>query len=148
MENADASFEQALRQAQELGYAEADPTDDVEGYDARAKLAILCAVALQAEVQPKDILTKPITLVGAVDFAHAKRLGCTIRQISQAQWDRQGGVLRVAVRPALVRTSSCSAAAMAAKRSFQGMARAEARRPSPSCRILPRSRGRIRSVIS
>jgi homoserine dehydrogenase len=109
MENAGASFDDALRQAQELGYAEADPTDDVDGYDARAKLAILCAVALQAEVQPQDILTKPITLVGAVDFAHARRLACTIRQISQAQWDRQGGVLRVAVRPALVPVESALA---------------------------------------
>jgi homoserine dehydrogenase len=109
MENAGASFEDALRQAQELGYAEADPTDDVEGYDARAKLAILCAVALQAEVQPQDIQTKPITLVGAVDFAHARRLGCTIRQISQAQWDREGGFLRVAVRPALVPMDSALA---------------------------------------
>jgi homoserine dehydrogenase len=109
MENAGASFDDALRQAQEHGYAEADPTDDVEGYDARAKLAILCAVALQADVQPRDIATKPITLVDAVDFAHARRLGCTIRQVSQAQWDREGGCLRVAVRPALVPVDSALA---------------------------------------
>ncbi len=109
MESAGASFADALRQAQELGFAEADPTDDVEGYDARAKLAILCAVALQADVQPRDIATKPITLVDAVDFAHARRLGCTIRQVSQAQWDREGGTLRVAVRPSLVPIDSALA---------------------------------------
>jgi homoserine dehydrogenase len=113
MEGDGAAFEDALRQAQERGYAEADPTDDVEGYDARAKLAILCAVALQADVQPRDIATKPITLVDAVDFAHARRLGCTIRQISEAQWDRDGGgCLRVAVRPALVPLDSALARVM------------------------------------
>ena len=109
MENAGASFGDALTQAQELGYAEADPTDDVEGYDARAKLAILCAVALHAEVHPLDIATKPITVIDAVDFAHARRLGSTIRQVSQAQWDREGGCLRVAVRPALVPVDSALA---------------------------------------
>ena len=109
MESAGASFSDALAQAQARGFAEADPTDDVEGYDARAKLAILCAVALQADVPPGDIATKPITLVDAVDFAHARRLGCTIRQVSQAQWDREGGCLRVAVRPALVPIDSALA---------------------------------------
>ena len=109
MEHGGASFGDALQRAQELGFAEADPTDDVEGYDARAKLAILCAVALQAEVNPEDIATKSIAMVDAVDFAHAKRLGCTIRQVSQAQWDREGGCLRVAVRPALVPSESALA---------------------------------------
>ena len=52
MESAGATFADALATAQELGYAEADPTDDVEGYDARAKLAILCAVGLRVQVVP------------------------------------------------------------------------------------------------
>ncbi len=101
MADGGASFGDALRQAQELGYAEADPTDDVDGYDARAKLAILCAAALRADVQPERIQTRSITGVAPVDFAHARQLGCTIRQVSQAEWDHQGW-LHAAVRPMLV----------------------------------------------
>ena len=101
MADGGAAFGDALRQAQELGYAEADPTDDVEGYDARAKLAILCAAALRADVQPERIATRSITVVEAVDFAHARQLGCTIRQVSHAEWDHQGW-LHAAVRPTLV----------------------------------------------
>jgi homoserine dehydrogenase len=66
-------------------------------------------VALHAEVHPPDLATKPITVIDAVDFAHARRLGSTIRQVSQAQWDREGGCLRVAVRPALVPVDSALA---------------------------------------
>ena len=101
MANGDASFDDALRQAQVLGYAEADPTDDVEGYDARAKLAILCAAALRADVRPQRIAARSIRVVEAVDFAHARRLGCTIRQVSHAEGDEHGG-LQATVRPTLV----------------------------------------------
>lgn len=102
-----ASFADALGQAQSLGFAEADPTDDVQGFDARAKLAILCAAALRADVRPTDIATRAITSVDAVDFAHAHQLGCTIRQVSHAEWaDASGRMLHAAVRPALVRRDS------------------------------------------
>jgi homoserine dehydrogenase len=103
-----AAFGDALQQAQALGYAEADPTDDVEGYDARAKLAILCAVALRADVQPERIGTRSIAVVEAVDFEHARQLGCTIRQVSHAEWDQQGWV-HAAVRPTLVPCDSALA---------------------------------------
>jgi homoserine dehydrogenase len=103
MEDRGAAFEGALAQAQALGFAEADPTDDVEGYDARAKLAILCVAALRAQVAPADIPTRSITLVDAVDFAHARQLGCAIRQVSQAEWAPDApDCLRAFVRPALV----------------------------------------------
>jgi homoserine dehydrogenase len=108
MADGGAAFGDALRQAQELGYAEADPTDDVEGYDARAKLAILCAAALRADVQPERIAARSITVVEAVDFAHARQLGGTIRQVSHAQWDHQGW-LHAAVRPTLVPRDSALA---------------------------------------
>jgi homoserine dehydrogenase len=108
MADGGAPFGDALRQAQELGYAEADPADDVEGYDARAKLAILCVVALRADVQPQQIATRPITMVDAVDFAHARQLGCTIRQVSHAEWDQQA-CLHAAVRPTLVPRESALA---------------------------------------
>jgi len=112
MDEKGASFPDALAEAQSLGFAEADPTDDVEGFDARAKLAILCASALRADVRPAEIPTRPITSVGAVDFAHARQLGCTIRQVSHAEWaDVPGGTLHAAVRPALVPRESSIARA-------------------------------------
>jgi homoserine dehydrogenase len=108
MADAGVAFSQALHTAQELGYAEADPADDVEGFDARAKLAILCTAALRADVRPEQIATRPITSIDAVDFDHARQLGCTIRQVSHAEWDGQG-CLHAAVRPALVSRESALA---------------------------------------
>lgn len=103
MESRGAAFADALATAQALGFAEADPTDDVEGFDARAKLAILCATALRAQVAPELIAARSLTIVDAVDFAHARQLGCTIRQVSQAAWDAsERGVLHASVRPSLV----------------------------------------------
>ncbi len=107
MEQAGAAFADALKRAQELGFAEADPTDDVEGYDARAKLAILCTVGLRVPVAPEAISCRPITLVDAVDFRYAGELGCTIRQISQAAIDgNTAGHIIASVRPSLVPKSS------------------------------------------
>src|SRR5579872_3415958 len=78
-------FDAALKQAQELGYAEADPTDDIAGYDTRAKLAILARVALGAELSVDDILCTSIATVAPVDFEYAREIECTIRQIGQAE---------------------------------------------------------------
>ena len=72
----------ARRQAQRLGYAEADPTNDVEGYDARAKLVILTQAGLHLRVNNEQIPCRPISLIEAVDFAYVRELNCTIRQIS------------------------------------------------------------------
>jgi homoserine dehydrogenase len=94
----------ALAEAQRLGYAEADPTEDVAGYDARAKLSILMRLALRAQVHPEDIQTCPITDVTAIDFSYAKDLNCTIRQIARAE--RVEGHLAATVRPMLVPLSS------------------------------------------
>jgi homoserine dehydrogenase len=94
------TFATALRQAQQAGFAEADPTDDVEGYDARAKLTILARVALGTQVRPTDIACRTISAVEAVDFLYAHQLGCTIRQISRAEV--HGKKLLAAVSPALV----------------------------------------------
>ncbi len=116
MESAGATFDDALARAQQLGFAEADPTDDVEGYDAGAKLAILCAVGLRVQVAPGDIACRPITLVDAVDFQYADQLHCTIRQISQAELD-PGDPTRVvaSVRPSLVPRRSMLARAEGSK---------------------------------
>jgi homoserine dehydrogenase len=82
---AGAEFADALREAQVLGYAEADPTEDVAGYDARAKLAILSRIALGAQIHPEDVPAGSIVPIAAIDFAYAHELRCTIRQISRAQ---------------------------------------------------------------
>jgi homoserine dehydrogenase len=107
MESEGATFDEALARAQQLGFAEADPTDDVEGYDARAKLAILCAVGLKHQVVPDAIACRPVTVVDAVDFEYAGQLACTIRQVSMAALDeaRPGRVV-ASVRPSLVLRSS------------------------------------------
>ena len=107
MEATGASFESALKEAQELGYAETDPTNDVEGYDARAKLVILAQAGLRVRLQSEQIPCWPISAVQAVDFAYARELSCTIRQISLAQKVTEDGLsVRGFVRPALVPVSS------------------------------------------
>jgi homoserine dehydrogenase len=98
------SFATALAEAQKLGFAEADPTDDVDGLDARAKLAILARVGLHGNVDPTSIACRSISSIETVDFDYAKQLLCTIRQISWAELD--GQQLFATVRPALVALSS------------------------------------------
>jgi len=116
METHGASFESALKEAQRLGYAEADPTADVEGYDARAKLVILTQAGLHLRVKNEQIPCRPISLVEAVDFAYVPELNCTIRQISCAQKDTSSGLrLFAAVQPALVPLSSLTAHAEGSK---------------------------------
>ena len=80
-----AEYSAVLAEAQAKGYAEADPTEDVGGFDARAKLAILMRLALRVVVDPEEIVPQSITAVSAVDFSYAKVLGCTIRQVARAQ---------------------------------------------------------------
>ena len=82
---AGADYPAVLREAQRLGYAEADPSADVDGHDARAKLCILTRLALQAELTLNEVPAQTISGVSAIDFAYAKELGCTIRQVSRAE---------------------------------------------------------------
>jgi homoserine dehydrogenase len=99
-----AEFEPTLRRAQELGYAEANPTEDVDGFDARAKLVILSRIGLRMEVLPEEVNCRTIRDVSAIDFAYAKDLNCTIRQISRAEVREQE--LLATVGPMLVPRSS------------------------------------------
>lgn len=99
-----AEYADVLKQAQAAGYAEADPTADVDGYDARAKLCILVRAAMQIGINPDEVPAQTIRTVSAVDFAYAKELGCTVRQIARAEL--RGGVLRARVAPMLVPKSS------------------------------------------
>jgi homoserine dehydrogenase len=99
-----AEYATVLADAQALGYAEADPTADVDGYDARAKLCILSRIAMHAELDPDAVATQTISVVEAIDFAYAKELGCTIRQVSRAQLE--GRVMHARVAPMLVPQTS------------------------------------------
>ena len=80
-----AAFAEVLADAQKLGYAEADPTEDVDGYDARAKLVILSRIALRSAVKVEAVTCRSITQVDAIDLTYARDLGCTIRQIAKAE---------------------------------------------------------------
>ena len=99
-----ANYGEVLANAQRAGYAEADPSADVDGLDARAKLCILARLALKAEIRPEDVPAQTIKHVGSVDFPYAKELGCTIRQVSRAQVD--GDLVRARVGPMLVPKTS------------------------------------------
>ena len=104
IESNGVSFATALLEAQKLGFAEADPTEDIDGLDARAKLAILARVGLHCNVKPGSIVARSISAIDTVDFEYANQLGCTIRQISWAEL--KGDELFAAVQPALVELSS------------------------------------------
>jgi homoserine dehydrogenase len=101
-----AEYAAVLADAQRLGYAEANPSADVDGFDARAKLCILSRIALHAELDPDAVATQTISTVEAVDFAYAKELGCTIRQVSRAQLDPKSRLVHARVAPMLVPLTS------------------------------------------
>ena len=85
IENARIPFSEALEEAQARGYAEADASEDLDGGDARAKLAILALAGLHARVEPETIRARSIRPVDAVDFDYAADLRCTIRQIARTE---------------------------------------------------------------
>jgi homoserine dehydrogenase len=99
-----AEFADVLKQAQAAGYAEVDPSADVDGYDARAKLCILVRAAMQVGVNPDEVPTQTMRTIAAVDFQYARELGCTVRQIAQAEL--LNGVLHARVGPMLVPKTS------------------------------------------
>ena len=114
MEAIGSSFQSALKEAQELGFAEADPSSDVDGIDARAKLVILTQAGLGLRVRAEQIMARPITTIASVDFMYARDLDCTIRQISLAEKvvspDAPHRVrLAGAVQPALIPSDSLMA---------------------------------------
>ena len=101
---AGAEYAAVLAEAQAKGYAEADPTEDVGGFDARSKLAILMRLALRVVVDPEEIVPQAITSISAVDFSYARDLNCTIRQIARAE--EQDGAVAAIVGPMLVDRNS------------------------------------------
>mgnify|MGYP003951340099 CR=1 FL=1 len=113
-----AEYNDVLKEAQELGFAEADPTADVEGHDVRAKIAILAKLAFGKTVAVKDIPCMGISQIASIDFEYANLLGCTIKLIGTAarlsQYGEHDGDLSVYVAPKLVPKSHLLASASGA----------------------------------
>ena len=115
METKGAGYEETLHIAQELGYAEADPTFDVEGIDAAQKLSLLSAIAFGQKPNENDVTTRGISDVAAIDFEFAEGFGAVIRLIARAEKkiiedassiSSSAGEIVQAVEPCLVRKSS------------------------------------------
>ena len=105
MDSTGADYSAALADASALGYAEADPTADVEGYDAAAKAAILASIAFHTRVTADDVYREGITKVTPADFVSARALGCTIKLLAICErLTTDEGLQRVSARvyPALV----------------------------------------------
>lgn len=112
IEKHSTEFEAVLAEAQRLGYAEADPSADVDGYDARYKLAILSALAFGEKITPSDIYTEGIRRISPIDFQYANRLRHTIRLLCTARQTPEGLIL--SVRPALLPQSTILASVQGA----------------------------------
>ncbi len=95
-----SSFAEALAEAQRLGYAEADPTADVDGYDAAAKCAILASIAFNSRVTNADVYREGISAVTAQDIADATRLGYVVKLLAIAELE--DGEISARVHPAMV----------------------------------------------
>jgi homoserine dehydrogenase len=97
-----ASYADALAGAQQLGYAEADPTADVEGLDASAKISIIASIAFGANVVAGDVYSEGITKITAADIAIAHRLGYAVKLVAIAELEKSSGSVSVRVHPAMV----------------------------------------------
>ena len=100
MDETGAGFAEALDEATALGYAEADPTADVEGFDAAAKAAILASLAFHTRVTAADVHREGITEVTAADVASAQAMGCVVKLLAIAE--RSGDAVGVRVHPAMI----------------------------------------------
>ena len=100
MDSAGTGFAAALAEAQALGYAEADPTADVQGFDAAAKAAILASIAFHTEVRLDQVYREGITEITAEDIASARALGCVIKLL--AICERADGGISARVYPAMI----------------------------------------------
>ena len=100
MDATGAGFDEALAEATTLGYAEADPTADVDGFDAAAKAAILAGLAFHTRVTAADVYREGIGEVTAADMASATAMDCTIKPL--AICERAGATVSVRVYPAMI----------------------------------------------
>lgn len=102
MDSTGAGYQEALDEATALGYAEADPTADVEGFDAAAKAAILAGIAFHTRVRLDDVYREGMTEVTAADFVSAKEMGCTIKLLAICERAEDGGSVTARVHPAMI----------------------------------------------
>ncbi len=104
MDSTGAGFAETVAQAQALGYAEADPTADVEGFDAAAKAAILASLAFHTRVAGRDVFREGITEVTAADIAAAREMDCVVKLLAIAErTDTESGEgISVRVHPAMI----------------------------------------------
>jgi len=102
MDTTGAGFVDALDEATALGYAEADPTADVEGFDAAAKAAILASLAFHTRVTAADVYREGITEVTAADIASARELGCVVKLLAICELDAAGEAVTARVHPAML----------------------------------------------
>ncbi|MFE5210634.1 homoserine dehydrogenase [Streptomyces sp. NPDC056600] len=102
MDTTGAGYQEALDEATALGYAEADPTADVEGFDAAAKAAILAGIAFHSRVRLDDVYREGMSEVTAGDFASAKEMGCTIKLLAICERAADGGSVTARVHPAMI----------------------------------------------
>jgi homoserine dehydrogenase len=100
MDTSGADFSVALAEAQALGYAEADPTADVAGFDAASKAAILASIAFHTEVTADDVYREGILSVTAADIASARAFGCVVKLL--AICERANGGISARVHPAMI----------------------------------------------
>lgn len=102
MEQNNASYDDALARAQQLGFAEADPTNDVDGFDVAYKLSILTALAHQRFARPGDIYREGIRSISALDIAHARELGFRIKLLGSTNKSAEGDAVAVRVNPTMI----------------------------------------------
>jgi homoserine dehydrogenase len=100
MDATGAGFDESLAEATALGYAEADPTADVDGFDAAAKAAILAGLAFHTRVRAADVYREGIAAVTAADIASARAMGCTVKPL--AICERTKDTVSVRVHPAMI----------------------------------------------
>ncbi|MCW2745066.1 MAG: homoserine dehydrogenase [Mycobacterium sp.] len=102
MDETGASFEEALGEARDLGYAEADPSADVDGFDAAAKAAILAGLAFHTRVPVDAVHREGIAAVTAADVASARAMGCIVKLLAIVERSDLDGSLGVRVHPAMI----------------------------------------------
>ena len=97
-----ADYQVALAEAQQLGFAEADPTADVQGHDAAAKIAIIASIAFGTTVRADDVYAEGITKITAADITIAHKFGFAVKLLGVAELDKESSKLSVRVHPSLV----------------------------------------------
>ncbi|WP_327068947.1 homoserine dehydrogenase [Kitasatospora sp. NBC_01250] len=102
MDTTGAGYSEALEEATALGYAEADPTADVEGFDAAAKAAILAGIAFHTKVTAADVYREGLTEVTAADIASAKAMGCVVKLLAICERAADGASVTARVHPAMI----------------------------------------------